>query len=65
MTYQSKTAVSIGASGKHAFPMNPLHLTTGKFMHFEVAFAKEFAPKTSDKSINHKSFVRCLYFRYT
>lgn len=60
MTYQSKTAVSIGTSGKHAFPMNPLHLTTGKFMHFEVAFAKEFAPMTSDKTINHKSFVRCM-----
>lgn len=58
MSQFSKTQVSVGANSSHSFPMRPMHLTTGKFFHFEVAFAKEF-PKHSGH-INHKTFIRTM-----
>lgn len=58
MSYLSKTSVSIGANPQHKFPMHPMHLTTSKFMFFDIAFAKEF-PKHHVK-FNHQTFIRTM-----
>lgn len=58
-SFLEKASIPIAASEKHKFPLHCGHITTGNFMRFDIANARELAPNTTFK-FNFQTFIRTI-----